>query len=209
MRQVVFRKLGVRQINFFQWRLLPGYHLHQRARSVNECAAQLGKAHIAPAGNHVVGQRDDGLVVQLVAHLRPAQHHAHIGAQCLELAHHLGGLDHVPDVHAKADDGCGGRFVRHRSQGGKQILHHLRYRPRQRVLPQHRSGSQVCAAMPRHIGPQIAQPQRRVDIARIQRSQNDDGVIRHGRIIKACGLSRARPKLRTELLGSQPELTTQ
>ena len=85
---------------------------------MHQGAAQLGKTHIAPTGNHMVRQRNDSLALQLMADLRPAQHHTHIGAQRFELAYHLGGLHHVPDVHAKADDGD---LVRARSQGGSEF----------------------------------------------------------------------------------------
>ena len=216
---------------------------------MGECTAQFGKAHVTPTGNHIVGQRNDGLIVQLVADFGPTQYDAHVGPQDLELAHHLGGLHHVPDVHAKADDGCGecllrlGCFVIARSQGsrryklwrslgdsvfcvgkrrrpqagghgakhaaiqapgrickffgchisilhwpnrGQQIRHHLRNRPGQRVLSQHRSRAQISTPMARHIRQQVAQPQRGVDIARVQCGEDDAGVSRHGRIIKAC-----------------------
>ena len=76
--------MRVGQGDFVQGWLLTGDGFHQRARAEQEGAAQLGEAHIAPAGDHVVGQRHDGLGVRLIADFGAAEHDADVrplGAQ--------------------------------------------------------------------------------------------------------------------------------
>ena len=103
MRQVGVAVLGIGQGNLVERRLLARNHLHQRQWAVQQRAAQLGKAHITPAGDDMVGQRHDGLLRVFMADLGTAQHHFERRARRLEQAHQLAGLAHIPDVDAKAD----------------------------------------------------------------------------------------------------------
>ena len=103
VRQVGVAVLGIGQGNLVERRLLPSNHLHQRRGAVQQGAAQLWKADITPAGDHMVGQRHDGLLVMLMADLGATQHQLERGARCLEQAQQRTGLTHIPDVDTKAD----------------------------------------------------------------------------------------------------------
>ena len=173
MRQVGLAVFAVGQRQVGQRRLLAGDDLHERLRAVQQRAAQLGKTHITPAGDHMVGQMRDGLLFGLMAHLRPAQHQFEVGPRRLEQTDHLGGLCHVPDVHAKAHDLHPGGCFRRRPQRGQQVRHHLLRRPGNRVLTQLGARAQARAAMPVEVGQQITQAQRGVNVARVERDQHD------------------------------------
>ena len=71
---------------------------------MNQRLAELGKAHIAPAGDDVVGQMDDVLFQRLVAHFRAAEHDFDVWALRFEQFDEGAGWHHVPDIHPKPDD---------------------------------------------------------------------------------------------------------
>ena len=81
--QVFGRVFGVRQGQLGQRRLLTGNHFHQGPGAIEQRAAQLGKAHIAPAGHDVIGQRANLLPVGFKTDLWPAQHHGDVRPQRL------------------------------------------------------------------------------------------------------------------------------
>ena len=71
---------------------------------MNQCLAELGKAHVAPAGDDVVGQVNDVLRQRLMADFRAAEHDFDVWALRFEQFDEGAGLHHVPDIHAKTDD---------------------------------------------------------------------------------------------------------
>ena len=114
----------------------------------------------------MVGQPHNGLLVHLVTHLGPAQHHLDVGALGFEQAQQRLSLRHVPDVHAKANNLRRTRLLG--PEKGQQLVQHLLRAPGYRELAQHGTGFQIT-----HIGQQITQAQRGVDVLGIQSAQNN------------------------------------
>ena len=79
-------------------------HLHDRLGAVQDLAAQLGESDVAPAGDDVIRQLDDFLLACLVRDFRAAQDDGQMWRHPLEHGHQAGGLFHVPDIDAEADD---------------------------------------------------------------------------------------------------------
>ena len=109
---------------------------------------QLGKAHIAPACNHMICHGHNGLLLMFIAHLGPAQHHLDVWVLRFHQAHHLCGGVHIPDVHTQAHD---------LGLQQDQLIHHgLRW-----LLNRKFSQDRVCSKEPTsmafHVGQQIPQ----------------------------------------------------
>ena len=174
VRQIVIRVLAVRKLDVIQRRLFACDDFHQRLRAVQERAAQLGKAHITPAGDDVICKLHDGLLIHLMADLGAAQNDPDIGPRDSEQPHHLAGLRHVPDVHAETDD------ARRQRQ---QRVHDVLRLARNREFTQGRLRLQVA-----HVRQQVAQAERGMNVLGIERRQNDGGGMKflsgcHGSII--------------------------
>ena len=107
----------------------------------------------------MVGQAHDVLPFQLMAHLGAAQHNFDVRVLCFQQSNHGTGLHHVPDVNAKTDDG---RSVL------PQRVHHVLRLAADGEFTQPRLGLQVT-----HVGQQVTQAQRRMDVFGIQRAQGD------------------------------------
>ena len=115
-------------------------------------AAQLGKTHVAPAGNHMVSQRHYSLLVHLMAHLRAAQHHFEGGALGFEQAHHLTGGCDVPNKHTPTHHLH--RAIDRIAQRGQQLINDVLRFARNGEFAQRGARAQVT-----HVGQQVAQPQ--------------------------------------------------
>ncbi len=161
LRQVGRAELAVGQRQVGQRRLHAGMHLHQRPRPVQDLPRQRREAHLAPAGDRVVGGAADGLLLDLVADFRAAEHHRHLRRALLEQPHHRLGLAHIPDVHPEADDARRQR---------EQPLHHLRRRRAQSEL-----GNLAGFAQLAQVGAQAAQAKRGVRVAGVEGGEDDGG----------------------------------
>ena len=195
------RQVGVAVVRVGQGDLVQGWLLtcdgfHQRARAEQKGAAQLGKAHIAPAGDHVVGQRHDGLGVGLVADFGAAEHDADLRPLRAQRKDYGVALFHVPDVNTQADyvHITGSHRTTCGNQGGGNVC-------RGRLdgeFAQHRAVRHRLPAMALHIGQQVAQPQTGVHIAGVQRGEHN--AVGHK------GIIRARAMRRKSVLRLQPFL---
>ena len=96
----------------------------------------------------MVCQTANLLALDLKTHFRPAQHNFDVRPQRFKQAHHLCGLDHVPDIDTQANDFG---FKR------QQLLNNLRGPLLNYKLPQLRLRPQPRATMHLHIGQQVAQ----------------------------------------------------
>ena len=92
VRQVRVGVLAVRQRQAFQRRLLAGVHPVQRPRAVQQGRGQPRERHVAPSGDHVVGEPADLLRLDFVADFRPADDHDDARRARLQLPDHLRGL---------------------------------------------------------------------------------------------------------------------
>ena len=104
MRQVFVRVLGIGQRNLPQRRLPSGNHFVRRGRAIEQRAAELGEGQITPTGNDLVGKFDDFLPSEFVADLGAAENDLDPRPRRFEQAQHGGGLPHVPEIDAEADD---------------------------------------------------------------------------------------------------------
>jgi len=84
VRQIGIGIFAIRHYKAIQRRLFADDHLAQGPRPVQQGTAQPGKADVAPAGNHMVGQSGDFLFRDLMTDLRTTQDHPDIGPLCLE-----------------------------------------------------------------------------------------------------------------------------
>ena len=148
---VLIRVLRIRQSELRQWRLLTRDNLALRYVSRHDFKRKLGKRYVAPAGNHIIGQRTNALIARLVADLRATQHHSHVGRDFFEQRHHARTFIHVPDIHADTNDA---RIQR------QQILNDL-----ERTLPQHKLDNACARLQFAHVCRKITQAQRGVHIA--------------------------------------------
>ena len=190
MRQIAGAVLGVGQVDFFQSGLFAADHLHQRFWPVQQGAAEFGETDIAPAGNQVIGQPDNFLICPFVADFRPAEHDFQVGPRQLELADNFRRRRHIPDINAETDDLR--TAIRHITQFGEQCFDNLRRRPGNGEFAHHGAGAQVVAAVAGHVGQQITQAQRGVNVFGVERAQDDRGCgVRHPAILTSPRLSSA------------------
>ncbi len=182
MRQIAGAVLGVGQVDFFQSGLLAADHLHQRLWPVQQGAAEFGETDIAPAGDQVVGQPDNFLIFPFVADFRPAEHDFQVGSRQFELADNFRRRRHIPDINPEADDLRAA--IRRITQLGKQRFDNLRRRPGNGEFAQHGAGAQLVAAVTGHVGQQITQAQRGVNVFGVERAQDDRGwSVQHPAIL--------------------------
>ena len=158
--QILRRVFAIRQRQFGQRRLLAGDDFHQRRRAVEQGAAQFGKAHIAPAGDDVVGQAADFLLAGFKANFRPAEHDFDVRAQGFQQTHQLRRFDHIPDIHAQAD---------HAGIQRQQLFGNLNRALADGEFAQLRQGAQAGAAVQIHVRQQAAQAERGVNKFGVQR----------------------------------------
>jgi len=161
VRDVAVRVICIGQFDLGKRRLDAGNDLLRLRALLQKFAAQLGKADVAPAGYHVIGQAHDLLLIAFVTDLRPAQHHGDVRGHAFEQGDHASDLAHVPDVNAETDD------ARLRRQ---QSLDDLLSPVLQSELHDLRVTLQLA-----HVGGEIAQAQRSMDVARVERSEDDGG----------------------------------
>ncbi len=180
LRQVFSGVLAVRHGQLTECWLLAGNHLHQRLRAIQQGAAEFGKAHISPARNHMVGQAANFLLLHLMANLGSAQHNFDAGPQRFEQPNQLRGFDHVPDVHAQPN---------HFRLQRQQLFNHAGGRLADHKLTQLRLRAKAGAAMQVHVGQQITQPQRSMDVFGVERGQHN---ARAGRRRGRCELEGGR-----------------
>ena len=123
--------------------------------------AQPGERHVAGAGDHEVGVAADLLRSGLVADLRASHHQPELRRDQREQRDQPGGVLDVPDVDAEADDQRPSREDALGQRLGRGADDELQ---------------QLAARLQRaHVGVQVAQTQRRVAVAGIQRDEQDVG----------------------------------
>ena len=192
-----------------QRRLFARDDFHQRRGAVQQSAAQFGKADITPAGNDMVGQRHDGLLVLLMADLWATQNHFERRARRLKQAHQRTGLAHVPDVDAKTDHlGLAGLWHAEQQQ---QLVGQFDRAAGDGVLAQRGLWPQLA-----HVGQQIAQAERGVDVLGVERAEHDgrgsNQHVGHGSgqccqmHLGGCGQLVIKGGQGCFQLGSQPEV---
>ena len=144
-------------------------------------AAEFGEAEVAPAGNQVVGEADDFLILPFVADFRAAEDDFQCRTGRLELADNFGRLPDIPDVDAEADDLRGAARL---AQFSQQRRDDFLNRPLDGEFAQHADGAQVLTAMAGQVGKQVAQAKRSVDVFGVEGTK-DDGGRRHAAILTA------------------------
>ncbi|MNY43738.1 hypothetical protein D3C86_1787170 [compost metagenome] len=134
-------------------------HFHDGLGAVQDLVAHLGEGHVAPAGDHIVRQARNLLLVGLVRYLRSAQHHDNLRRHALQHAHHFVGLFDVPYIDAETDDA---RLVR------QDALHDLRGLGADHEL----LDPGLLLQLP-HVRKQVAQAQGSMGVARIEGREQD------------------------------------
>ena len=77
----------------------------RRGRGDKKLAAERREGQIALAGDDVIGEPRDLLLIGLVTDLGAAENHDHVGGDSLQIGHQPSRLIHVPDVNAESHDG--------------------------------------------------------------------------------------------------------
>ena len=162
--QITRAVFGIGQGQLRQRRLLASDDLHQGRRSIEQGPTQARETHIAPAGDHVVGQLANFLLIDLVADLGPAQHDANLGCQGLEQAHQLQAGHRIPDVDPQTN---------HLRLERQQLFGHLYRLLRQGEFTQHGLRPQTGPTMAVQVGQQATQAQRGMDETGVDRAQHD------------------------------------
>ena len=165
-RDVLVRVFSVRQRDVGERRLQAGEHLLRRRPAGEDVGAEFRKGHVAPAGDHVIGQRTDALIRGFVADLGAADNHRHLRRDALEDGDHARGVLDVPDVDAETDDARG---------VGQQPLGDVG-----RAVAEHEFADAARLAQRAQVRAQAAQAQRGVHMAGVEGGEGDAG---HGRII--------------------------
>ena len=124
-----------------------------------QLAAERSKAEIGFAGDDVVRQIGDLLLIDFVANLRSADRDDDFGPETFQRGDHFCGFGDVPDVNAKADDL---RVLR------QQGFDHI-----ERALVDVELDHAGARTQITHIGQQVTQAKRRVNVFRVQGGQDD------------------------------------
>ncbi len=120
-----------------------------------KCPAHLGEFQVRFAGDDMVGQLDDVLLLGLVTDFRAAEDDFDVGPDAFDGGDDFGGRLDVPDVNAEADD-----FGISREQDFRDV---------ERALVDVEFGEAGARLQLAQIGQQIAQAERGVDIFRVER----------------------------------------
>ena len=133
----------------------------------------------------MIRQFHNVLLVGFVTYFGTAQNNFQAGALAFKQTNQLCGLKHIPNVNTETDDLCltWALFA----QGVQQLQYHVWQWLRQGEFKQCCLICQRLATVTRHVGHQIAQAQRRVDVLRVQSAKDDGGLrghrVRHVQII--------------------------
>ena len=161
MRDVFIGVILVRQPQIGERRRLASMILSSGRRPASEPFAQSGKLEVGFAGHREIGEPHDLLLVVFVADFRPAEHDDQLRREPLEQPDEFRRRRDIPDVDAQAENA---RSPRKNRFGNVD-----------RPLRDVELGDLGSRLQITEIGEQIAQPERTVGVAGIQRAQDNVG----------------------------------
>ena len=129
--------------------------------AAQQLPADFGEFQIRLAGDDVIGQRDDGLRLPFVTHLRPAEDDRRLWRHAADGGHDLQRFRHVPDVDAEADDA---------RRAGQQHLGDV-----ERALVDVELDEARARLERAEIRHQVTQAERRVNVLGVERGEDDVG----------------------------------
>ena len=130
-------------------------------RGDKQLPAQGRERQIGLAGDDVIGEPRDLLLIGLVTDFGSAEDHDHVGGDSLQIGHQSSRLGHVPDVNTQPHD------ARPLRQDRVQNLQRLLV---DRELQQSRLVPQLT-----HVGQQTAQPERTMRVLGVQSGEDNGG----------------------------------
>ncbi len=160
-RDVFIRVFTVGQRDVGERRLLAGMDFLRRCLAGKNVGAKLRKSHVAPAGDNVIGQRADALLLRFVADLGAADDDDDVRGHTFEDRHHARGFLDIPDIDAETDQP---RRIRQQAFGDVR-----------RAVAEHEFADAGFLAQGAHVGAQTAQAQRRMYIPGVDGGESDAG----------------------------------